>query len=76
LTYYYGALVIFSHDRYVIDKLVTKIWEIEDGCVIEYRGSYSDYAAQKEFQLKHQHEQHEKFIKEKTRLLKAAEEKG
>ncbi|PLR89991.1 Msr family ABC-F type ribosomal protection protein [Bacillus sp. T33-2] len=75
LTYYYGALVLVSHDRYVFDELVTKIWEIEDGCVTEYTGNYSDYAAQKELQRKQQKEQHEKYMKEKARLLKAAEEK-
>jgi len=75
LAYYYGALVLVSHDRYVLDQLVTKIWEIEDGCVTEYTGNYSDYAAQKELQRKQQQEQHEKYVKEKNRLLKAAEEK-
>ncbi|MCU9614586.1 ABC-F type ribosomal protection protein [Caldibacillus lycopersici] len=75
LTYYYGALVIVSHDRFVLDKLVTKIWEIEDGRVIEYTGNYSDYEEQKEQKRKQQEEQHEKYTKEKARLLKAAEEK-
>ncbi|WP_394236159.1 Msr family ABC-F type ribosomal protection protein [Niallia oryzisoli] len=75
MTYYYGALVLVSHDRYVLDKLVTKIWEIEDGCIIEYTGNYSDYVKQKELQRKQQQEQHENYIKEKNRLLKAAEEK-
>ncbi|WP_404354731.1 ABC-F type ribosomal protection protein [Cytobacillus firmus] len=75
LTYYYGALVLISHDRYVLDKLVTKIWEIEDGFVTEYTGNYSDYTEQRDLQRKQQLEQHEKFVKEKSRLLKAAEEK-
>jgi macrolide transport system ATP-binding/permease protein len=75
LTYYYGALLLVSHDRYVLDQLVTKIWEIEDGCVTEYTGNYSDYVAQKELKRKQQQEQHENYVKEKTRLLKAAEEK-
>ncbi|SHT46119.1 macrolide ABC transporter ATP-binding protein [Mycobacteroides abscessus subsp. abscessus] len=75
MTYYYGAMVLVSHDRYVLDQLVTKIWEIEDGCVTEYTGNYSDYVAQKELERKQQYEQHEKYIKERTRLLKAAEEK-
>jgi len=75
LTYYYGALIIVSHDRYVLDQLVTKIWEVEDGKVTEYTGNYSDYVAQKELQKKQQQEQHEKYVKEKSRLMKAAEEK-
>ena len=75
LRYYYGALVIVSHDRYVLDKLVNKIWEVEDGEVTEYTGNYSDYVAQKELEKRQQQEQHEKYMKEKSRLMKAAEEK-
>ncbi|WP_318010516.1 hypothetical protein [Cytobacillus oceanisediminis] len=36
LEYYYGALILGSHDRSFLDKLVTKIWEVVDGMVIEY----------------------------------------
>lgn len=75
LTYYYGALVLVSHDRYVLDQLVTKIWEIEDGSVTEYTGNYTDYMEQKELKRKQQLQQHEKYVKEKSRLLKAADEK-
>jgi len=75
LDYYYGALVIVSHDRYVLDQLVTKIWEIEDGNVTEYTGNYSDYVEQKELAKQQQQEQHERYLKEKSRLMKAAEEK-
>jgi macrolide transport system ATP-binding/permease protein len=75
LRYYYGALVLVSHDRHVVDELVTKIWEVEDGRVTEYTGNYSDYVAQKELARNRQLKDHEKYMKEKTRLLKAAEEK-
>jgi len=75
LTYYYGALVLVSHDRYVLDQLVMKIWEVEDGKVTEYVGNYSEYVRQKELEKKQQQEQHEKYLKEKSRLTKAAEEK-
>jgi len=75
LTYYYGALVIVSHDRRVLDQLVTKIWEIEDGKVTAYTGNYSDYVAQKELGKRQQQERHEKYVKEKSRLINAAEEK-
>src|SRR5699024_1126515 len=75
LMYYYGALVLVSHDRHVLDKLITKIWEVEDGRVTEYTGNYTEYVRQKELERKQQLEQHEKYVKEKTRLMKAAEEK-
>lgn len=75
LTYYYGLLVLVSHDRYVLDKLVTKIWEVENGVVTEYIGNYSDYISQKELEKRQQLELHNKYMKEKSRLLEAAEEK-
>lgn len=75
LTYYYGALVLVSHDRYVLDQLVTKVWEIEDGSVTEYTGNFSDYEEQKELAKRQQQEQHEKYVKEKSRLMQAAEDK-
>lgn len=75
LSYYYGALVLVSHDRHVLDELVTKIWEVEDGRVTEYTGNYSDYAEQKKLTRNRQLKEYEKYVKEKTRLLKAAEEK-
>ncbi|MFD2630390.1 Msr family ABC-F type ribosomal protection protein [Oceanobacillus kapialis] len=75
LEYYYGALVLVSHDRHVLDQLATKIWEVADGSVTEYTGNYSDYVAQKEMEKIQQQEQFDKYQKEKQRLLKAAEEK-
>lgn len=75
LMYYYGALVLISHDRHVLDQLVTKIWEVEEGRVMEYTGNYSDYAAEKELQRRQQLEQHDRYVQEKNRLLCAAEEK-
>ncbi|MEI3599536.1 MULTISPECIES: ribosomal protection-like ABC-F family protein, partial [unclassified Oceanobacillus] len=75
LMYYYGALVLVSHDRYVLDQLVTKIWEVDEGTVTEYTGNYTEYVRQKELEKKQLLEQHEKYVKEKTRLMKAAEEK-
>ncbi|TFD93623.1 Msr family ABC-F type ribosomal protection protein [Jeotgalibacillus sp. R-1-5s-1] len=75
LTYYYGALVLVSHDRYVLDRLVTKIWEVQNGCVKEYTGNYSDYQMTKKLEQSRQQEQHERYVKEKQRLLAAAEEK-
>ena len=75
LRYYYGALVIISHDRAVLDELVTKIWEVQDGQVHVYSGNYSDYMNQKRLEWEQQNQAHEQFLKEKNRLEKAAKEK-
>lgn len=45
---YKGAVIIVSHDRYFLDKIATKIVEIDNGVVTSFKGNYSDYAVQKE----------------------------
>ncbi len=45
---YKGAVIIVSHDRYFLDKIATKIIEIDNGTVSSFNGNYSDYAVQKE----------------------------
>jgi ATP-binding cassette subfamily F protein 3 len=45
---YKGAVIIVSHDRYFLDKIATKIIEIDNGVVTSFKGNYSDYALQKE----------------------------
>lgn len=45
---YRGAVIIVSHDRYFLDKIATKIIEIDNGVVSSFNGNYSDYAVQKE----------------------------
>lgn len=44
---YKGAVFIVSHDRYFLDKVVTKIVEIDHGNVRMFQGNYSDYAQKK-----------------------------
>ena len=44
---YPGTMMIISHDRYFLDQLVNKIYEIENGKLTEYPGLYSDYAREK-----------------------------
>ncbi|MCI0764927.1 Msr family ABC-F type ribosomal protection protein [Bacillus sp. TL12] len=75
LRYYYGALVLISHDRAVLDELVTTIWEVHEGKVHVYSGNYSEYMMQKQSEREQQKQAHEQFIKEKNRLEKAAQEK-
>ena len=42
-----GTLVFVSHDRYFIDKLATRIFEIDGGKFLDYFGNYEDYLWQK-----------------------------
>jgi ATP-binding cassette subfamily F protein 3 len=45
---YTGTVVFVSHDRYFIDKLATRIFEVEDGAVHLFPGNYEDYLWRKE----------------------------
>jgi len=75
LRYYYGALVLISHDRAVLDELVTTIWEVDGGKVTIYSGNYSDYVMQKQLEQDQQNQAHDQYLKEKNRLEKAVDEK-
>ena len=44
---YQGAVLIVSHDRYFLNRVVTKVIEIEQGELHTYLGNYTDYAAKK-----------------------------
>src|SRR5208282_4346319 len=45
---YTGTVVFVSHDRYFIDKLATRVFEIGDGKVEIYPGNYEDYLWRKQ----------------------------
>jgi ATP-binding cassette subfamily F protein 3 len=45
---YPGSILFVSHDRYFIDAIADKVWNVEQGRVREYLGGYSDFAAARE----------------------------
>jgi ATP-binding cassette subfamily F protein 3 len=53
---YPGAVVIISHDRYLLDACVTHIAEIEDGRISTFIGNYTEYIIDKEERLARQEE--------------------
>ena len=65
-----GGYVIASHDRYLIDKLARRIWELEDGKLTEYPGNYTKY-----FQLKQERiERQRKLYEEQQKFIQKTEE--
>ncbi|MBQ4852057.1 ABC-F family ATPase [Pseudoalteromonas sp. MMG012] len=48
LEQYEGTLFFVSHDRQFVSSLANRIWEIKDGKVIDFRGSYEEYLASQE----------------------------
>ena len=48
---YHGAVVLVSHDRYFLDRLVKKVVELQNHKIEEYRGNYTKYVFLKERKL-------------------------
>ena len=69
---YKGAVIIVSHDRYLLDLVVDEIVELEDGCLSHFPGSYSEYAYEKENLLARQQLRYQVQQKEINRLEQAA----
>ena len=44
---YEGSLITVSHDRWFLDQVVNRIWELENGVVTVYYGNYTDYVRAK-----------------------------
>ena len=44
---YDGCVIIVAHDRYFLDKIVTKVIEIENASALVYNGNYTDFAQKK-----------------------------
>jgi ATP-binding cassette subfamily F protein 3 len=47
LTAYDGTVVFVSHDRFFIDRVATRVWDIAEGKLVPYLGNFSDAARQK-----------------------------
>lgn len=56
---YRGGLLLVSHDRYFLDKLVHKIWDVEGKTVVTYPGNYSKYKILREERLKRLNREYE-----------------
>ena len=44
---YGGALLFVSHDRWFVDAFATRVWELKDGRLTDFRGGYPEYRAYK-----------------------------
>ena len=45
------TMIFVSHDRYFIDRFATRIWQVEDGRIIDFLGGYKEFKEQRERQL-------------------------
>ena len=63
-----GALLMVTHDRYFLDRVVNKIWELDEGKLYAYQGAYTKF-----LELKAQREADDKRIQEKKQSLYKSE---
>ncbi|TSI06204.1 ribosomal protection-like ABC-F family protein [Lysinibacillus sp. BW-2-10] len=57
---YNGTILLVSHDRHFLDKVVTKIWSIENKQLIEHKGNYTSYMKIREKRRQSQAREYEK----------------
>ena len=69
-----GTVVTISHDRYFLDRTVTRVIEIQDGRAEFYSGNYSFYAVEKERRYQERMKQYEKEQAKIAQMEKAAEQ--
>lgn len=65
-----GAFIVVSHDRYFLDRLAQKVWELEFGRLYEYPGNYSKYSLLRHERLERQW----KLYEEQQELIRQSEE--
>lgn len=57
-----GALVLVTHDRYFLDRVVERMFELEAGCLQTYTGNYTRYLEQKQEQLEQEQTQQSRLL--------------
>ncbi len=65
-----GAFIVVSHDRYFLDRLAHKVWELEFGRLHEYSGNYSQYSTLRMARIERQW----KLYEEQQELIQKSEE--
>lgn len=68
------ALVVISHDRYFLDKVVTRVSEIAHGKSREYKGNYSDFITKKTIDLERMEKEYQRYSSQKRTQEEIAEE--
>jgi len=68
-----GALLLVSHDRVLLDDVVTAVWELADGKITSYPGNYSAYREQLLNKRAFERFEYDQYRSEQARLRKATQ---
>ncbi|MCH1627025.1 ribosomal protection-like ABC-F family protein [Fredinandcohnia quinoae] len=74
---YRGSVIVVSHDRYFLDEVVNRIFDLEDGEIKCYQTSFSGYVKEKEEQILREfqaYEEQQKKIKKMKEAIKRLKE--
>jgi len=71
---YNGAFIVISHDRYFLDKVTNKTFELEGGRFYSMNGSYSEFAAQRDIDKFTEERNYANTMREIERLNKIVEQ--
>ncbi|PGO65017.1 ABC transporter ATP-binding protein [Bacillus cereus] len=74
---YTGTVIVISHDRYFLDEVVTKIFDLEDGGIHVYHTNYSQFVEEKEERLLQEfqaYQEQQKKIKKMKEAIKRLRE--
>lgn len=70
-----GAILLISHDREFLDRIVTGIIEIENAEIHIYKGNYSEYYRQKILERERKQFEYQQYVEEKSRLQASMSER-
>ncbi|MBQ6582393.1 MAG: ABC-F family ATP-binding cassette domain-containing protein [Mogibacterium sp.] len=76
---YRGTIIVVSHDRYFLDRIVTRIFDVHNRHLTAYRGNYTEYLSKKEQRLEIERREFEKQQKEIARqeeLIRRYKQRG
>lgn len=59
LSNYRGSVLVVSHDRYFLDRIVTKVIDLDQGRAVTYQGNYTTYSKKKEARIEAQMREYE-----------------
>jgi ATP-binding cassette subfamily F protein 3 len=65
-----GAIIVTAHDRYFLDKIANKVWDLNHGRLEGYRGNYTAYVHQRS----ERHERREREFKQQQAFITREEE--
>ena len=79
LSSYKGTLIVVSHDRYFLDRIVTRIFDMNEGTLDSYTGNYSEFLVKKAERMEvlmHEYEKQQAEIAKQEEIIRRFKQHG